>query len=67
MAKNTAITLDAQVRELLNARRGDWTAVSIAGEVSYSWVSKFVNGHITNPGFQTLKRMHTYLTSGKRA
>lgn len=29
--------------------------------VSYSWISKFMNGHIDNPGFTTLKELHAYL------
>ena len=34
--------------------------------VSYSWISKFMNGHIDNPGFTTLKELHAYLTARTR-
>lgn len=50
--------LDQQVLALLNARKGDWQAVAEASGVSYSWLSKFANGHIGNPGFATLMKLH---------
>ena len=49
--------LDADVLALLQDRRGDWQAVSKASGVSYSWLSKFANGHIENPGHSTLKKL----------
>ena len=58
MSKN----LDQIVLQLLNARRGDWQAVSDASGVSYSWLSKFLNGHIDNPGYATLTKLHDCLT-----
>jgi transcriptional regulator with XRE-family HTH domain len=54
-------TLDLRVKELLDARRGDWQAVADGSGISYSWLSKFSNGHIDNPGFATLKKLHAYL------
>jgi transcriptional regulator with XRE-family HTH domain len=54
--------LDQIVLALLDARRGDWQAVATASGVSYSWLSKFSNGHIENPGFETLKKLHAELT-----
>lgn len=59
------LVLDTLVRLELERRRGDWQTVAVAAEVSYSWLSKFVNGHIDNPGYETLKRLHTYLQSSK--
>lgn len=55
--------LDVEVRDLLEKRRGDWQAIArdAAAGVSYSWLSKFVNGHIENPGYATLKRLRDYL------
>lgn len=53
--------LDQEVLDLLKARKGDWPAVVVASGVSYSWLSKFVNGHITNPGYGTLVRLHAVL------
>ena len=49
--------LDQTVRELLIARKGDWLAVAEASDVSYSWLSKFTNGHIGNPGYATLQKL----------
>ena len=54
-------TLDQSVLALLKARKGDWQAVSLAADVSYSWLSKFANGHIPNPGYATLSRLHKVL------
>lgn len=54
--------LDQIVRDLLANRKGDWQALSQASDVSYSWLSKFFNGHIPNPGFATLKKLHDELT-----
>lgn len=59
--------LDQIVRELLAARKGDWQALSEASDVSYSWLSKFFNGHIPNPGFATLKKLHDELTKQPQA
>lgn len=55
--------LDQEVLTMLEARRGDWAAVSTAAGVSYSWLSKFANGHIQNPGYSTLKRLLEALVS----
>lgn len=49
--------LDQIILGLLEARRGDWQAVSKASGISYSWLSKFANGHIENPGYSTLKKL----------
>ncbi len=50
-----------EVKALLNKRRGDWAAVSYHSGMSYSWISKFVNGHIDNPGYATLRNMRDFL------
>ena len=54
--------LDEMVLQLLKDRKGDWLAVAERSGVSYSWLSKFVNGHIPNPGFATLTKLHQSLT-----
>ena len=54
--------LDESVSAMLKARKGDWMAISQQAEVSYSWLSKFVNGHIPNPGYATLARLHKLLS-----
>lgn len=58
------IDLDERVRRLLEARNGDYQAVAKATGVSYSWISKFVNRHILNPRYGTLRSLYTYLTTG---
>lgn len=54
--------LDIEVRKLLGARKGEWQAIASKTGISYSWLSKFFNGHIENPGYQTLKGLHEYLS-----
>ena len=58
---NTTNTLDVEVRELLGARKGEWQTVASQAGISYSWLSKFFNGHIDNPGYQTLRSLHAVL------
>ncbi len=57
------IDLDQKVLALLELRRGEWQAVATKSGVSYSWLSKFANGHIDNPGLTTLKKLHVALTA----
>lgn len=58
--------LDAAVLAALQKRKGDWQAVADGSGVSYSWLSKFANGHIDNPGYGTLKKLYAFL-KGKPA
>jgi transcriptional regulator with XRE-family HTH domain len=53
--------LDSEVRGLLMERKGDWKRIADVSNVSYSWISKFVNGHIPNPGFATLRDLQKSL------
>lgn len=53
--------LDIEVRDLLDARKGQWLAIANGSGVSYSWLSKFFNGHIPNPGFATLKKLREHM------
>ena len=50
--------LDIEVKAILEARRGEWQAISDEAKVSHSWLSKFVNGHIPNPGLTTLRKVY---------
>lgn len=57
--------LDEEVKTLLVRRRGEWRAVAAGAGVSHSWICKFANGHIPNPGFVTLCKLKDYLTRRK--
>ncbi len=57
--------LDTEVLRLLEARRGEWKQIADGSGVSYSWLSKFANGHIDNPGFATLTKLHGYLAKSE--
>jgi transcriptional regulator with XRE-family HTH domain len=59
--------LDAAVREALGARKGDWLRIAEASGISYSWLSKFFNGHIDNPGYATLMKLKTCLDAAAEA
>lgn len=62
MQTSTAPDLDTVVLELLQARKGDWKRIADESKVvSYSWISKFVNGHIPNAGVATLKELRVWL------
>ncbi|WP_156374694.1 helix-turn-helix transcriptional regulator [Pseudorhodoferax sp. Leaf274] len=54
--------LDAAVREQLEAQKGSWQAIADDAGVSYSWISKFVNNRIPNPGFKTLTQLQAHLS-----
>lgn len=41
----------------LNSVKGRWETVAARSGVSYSWLSKFYNGHVENPGANTLQRV----------
>lgn len=57
---------DSQLRDLLVQRRGDWADIAAGSGVSYSWLSKFANSHIPNPGFATLCKLHDYLKPARK-
>jgi len=54
-------SLDTEVLLSLERRKGEWKRIADESGVSYSWISKFANGHIPNPGFQTLVGLRDYL------
>lgn len=54
MPQTITPNFDREVRALLEKRRGDWEAIAKKAEVSHSWIYKFVNRGIRNPGYQTL-------------
>lgn len=37
--------------------KGDWVALAAESGVSYSWLTKFAQGHIPNPGIATLAKL----------
>lgn len=55
---------DAEIRAALLQRKGDWRAVAASSGISYSWISKFVNRKIPNPGYETLKKLAAVLRVG---
>ncbi|CAB3660248.1 hypothetical protein LMG26696_03332 [Achromobacter pulmonis] len=43
------------VRSQLLARKGSWPAICEEAGVSYSWLTKYAQGKITNPGSRQLE------------
>ena len=59
------ISFDTTLKVALKARRGDWAEISSLSGVSHSWLSKFVNGHIPNPGRRGLEKLDCALRGKK--
>lgn len=57
--------LDTVIRNRLAARKGDWLEIAKRAGVSHSWMSKFMNGHIPNPGIRTLEKLNAALKARK--
>lgn len=56
-----SIKLDEAIRKRLAASKGDWTGIALRAGVSHSWMSKFMNGRIHNPGIRTLEKLDAAL------
>lgn len=41
--------------------KGDWVALAAESGVSYSWMTKFAQGHIPDPRISTVKKLTTAL------
>ena len=57
------IPLPDLVRAQLLERRGEWPKIAKQADVSHSWISKFVNKRIPNPGYATLARLREFMNS----
>lgn len=54
-------TLDQNIRRRLETRRREWGELARLADVSYSWIAKFVDGQIRNPGIRTLEQLQRAL------
>ena len=50
-----------QARGRLQARRGQYRRICELGDLDYSWLSKFANGVISDPGVNRLFRLQQAL------
>ena len=68
MLTSMANLLD-RARELLAGRPQDLSLVKIAAEtgLDYSWLSKFSQGRIPNPGVKSVQTLHDYLVQHSEA
>ncbi len=60
------IPLPDLVRAQLLERRGEWPNIAKQADVSHSWISKFVNKRIPNPGYATLARLNEFMSSEQK-
>jgi len=60
---NYSPTLLPAVISALNKCRGTWPEICAATGVNYSTLQKIVQGQVTNPGVNTIERLHDYLTA----
>lgn len=58
-------TLLPSVIALLDKRRGTWREVCADTGVNYSTLQKIVQGQVTNPGVNTVERLHEYLVANQ--
>lgn len=58
--------LHIKLRDRLADARGQWRAIAEASGISYSWLSQFARGIITNPGYVTLCKLRPALPRGRR-
>ena len=55
------------VRELLEARKGDWRQISEGSKVPYSTLCKIAQGHIESPSVHTVQALFDYLIAESAA
>lgn len=53
------------IKQELVARRGNWAPILSHTGLSMSWLSKFANGRITNPGVVTIEKLQAALSATK--
>lgn len=50
----------------LDLRRGGWPAICEETGISYSWLCKFAQGSIKNPGIRTVEQLDAYFRDNPR-
>lgn len=59
--EQTIETLKSAVMSRVVAHRGEFRALAEEADVSLSWLSKFANGKIPNPTFESLRKVSAAL------
>lgn len=55
------MSLISNVRDRLQERKGEWPHIADATSISYSWLCKFGQGKMTNPGVKRLETIDRFL------
>jgi len=50
-----------KVRDLLNARKGEWPSICKQTGLGYSWLTKFAQGRIPSPGVGRIEKLSQFL------
>ena len=50
-----------QIKAALDSRRGTWRQVCEDTGLDYSWLTKFAQGQIKNPGYRKIQTLAGYL------
>jgi len=61
------MSLISSVRSELLSRKGEWPRIATATSNSYSWLCKFAQGRMTNPGVRRLEAIDKYLRENPSA
>jgi hypothetical protein len=60
------MSLISTVRIELQERKGEWPRIASETSNSYSWMCKFAQGKMTNPGVNRLEAIEKYLREHPR-
>jgi hypothetical protein len=60
------MSLISSVRDELVARKGDWPDICRQTEISYSWLTKFAQARLENPGAARLEKLQEHFDSHPR-
>ena len=52
-----------QIKTYLEDHRGSWPQIAEDSGVSYSWMTKVVQGVIPNPGIQDVQKLLDYINT----
>ena len=52
-----------KIKDYLEAHRGSWPQIAADAGVSYSWLTKLVQGQIPNPGIRDVQKVLDYISS----
>jgi hypothetical protein len=61
------MTMLTDVQDYLESRRGKWREIAVEAEVSYDWLTKFMQGQISEPGYNKIHRLYVIAQGQKNS